>query len=143
MEIKTKFGIGDIIYIIEEVVRYETCVSCNGKGDVDAIINNEKVNIKCPTCRGFGRISSENRVWRVVKERKIGMCNPTIKVIYRVHEIIIREDGIDYVLILHEGSKLHYVDRKRRYGITLREEDGMFSSIEEAQKECDRRNGER
>lgn len=117
MEIKTKYSIKDLLYIIEEE-KYETeCVYCNGTGVVK--IKGKKFD--CPNCDGKGK--TETAVKWIVGDAQ-----------YPDRISIEVEEG--------EKPRISYVfkcgDFPRYY-----DESDCFPSRAKAQAECNRRNNEK
>lgn len=53
MEFKTKYNVNDIVYVLVECVSTMTCPLCRGARHL-VLVDGRK--IKCPECRGDGRI---------------------------------------------------------------------------------------
>lgn len=114
MEIKTKFNLDDIIWVIDSKKVEEICPICEGKGLIG--IKNE--TFACPKCHTNGKINEKDE-WFVKGQIKI----TDIRV---------------WCLYIPE---IRYLDEKfNGNGIMVYEED-CFATEEQAQKECDRRNG--
>lgn len=121
MEFKTKFNIGDKIFIIQSTtyVGKNTCTACNGT----KYINLDGDNFICPKCSGIGYIENyDKKQWRVITE---GEC--AIRPIGKINVEI-------------EGKNIDVTYFPRRMGSFFHEEN-CFGTEQEAQEECDRRNG--
>lgn len=117
MEIRTKFNKDDKVFHIRQVYKKIICPACKGVGkfmidDVECI---------CNTCKGDKKIFIEQMVW-IVDEN-----------IYQIGKIVIvsrytKENSIEYY--------------RNTYGEQfIGKEQNCFATKEEAQKECDKRNG--
>lgn len=116
MEIKTKFGVGDKVWIIKQDYKYERCPKC--KGDSKELIGN--IEYYCANCYGTGKVLSQELEWFV--SENVG----TITQI----KTFIDEGGIDFDYFGGEIFASEY----------LGEEKNLFPTKAEAQAECDRRN---
>lgn len=124
MEITTKFNLNDIVYpieICENSYIYGICPSCSGSGvvTIKSGVNQSIKQLSCSNCVGVGEIKKEKWVNYIGKER-------IVKEIVIKSSAIIGTTSIRYLLNFSHSD-------------LYREED-IFTSSEEAQKECDRRN---
>lgn len=113
MEIKTKYSINDLLYIIEKEKYEKKCEYCNGRG----VVKIKEKNFDCPNCNGKGKTEEESK-WDVVD------CQSPEK-------IHIDADDVDI--------QVYYVFRWGDCPEYIKEED-CFSNRKEAFKECKRRN---
>lgn len=116
MEIRTKFNVKDKLYVIGINKQEEECKICNGIGRV--LIKHK--SFSCPDCNGKGR-QYTGKHWEIY------MSETYPRKIY-----IEIEEG--------EKPKISYVFRWSDIPSYIDEKD-CFKTKEEAQKECDRRNG--
>lgn len=121
MEFKTKFNIGDKIFIIQSTtyVGKNICTACNGT----KYINLGGDSFMCPKCSGIGYIENyDKEQWRVTTDSECAK-RP-------IGKVEIESDG-KYTDITYfpknMGSFFHEID--------------CFKTEQEAQEECDRRNG--
>lgn len=131
MEIKTKFNLGDKVYPITyrmEVVK-QTCNLCEGKGFV--YVKTKK--ILCPEegCYGKGKI-----------EKYIGNKWQLSKIGGIPYPITINRIGIEvynrkYKKLSEYEDRIYYMEDSSR---SMYFEHNCFASIEEAEKECKKRN---
>lgn len=61
------FTIGDEVYTFGYVRKEELCPMCKGNGKIEAIIGEEKSEIKCPKCGNAKRITVDNKVIKKAK----------------------------------------------------------------------------
>lgn len=61
------FTIGDEVYTFGYVRKEELCPMCKGNGKIEAIIGEEKSEIKCPKCGGTKRIVLDTKVIKKAK----------------------------------------------------------------------------
>ena len=114
MIIETKYTKGDkVIYINREIIDIP-CNICDGKGEIDI---KGKV-FECPECRG------SKSSWRFGKW-------------YVAGEIMIDHISIDIAKTKNDKTEIYYFSIKN--GKCVKEQD-CFSTIKDAQDECDRRN---
>ena len=116
MEIKTKFNVGDVIWIIKQDNKYIKCPNCKGKSK--ELVDN--IEYFCPNCYGNGKVLSQELEWFV--SENVG----TITQIKTFTD----EGGID---IDYFGGQIFASEY-------LGEEKNCFATKEKAQKECDKRN---
>ena len=108
MEIRTKFGIKQKVWVIRLSEVFEKCPICDGKER----IKYKGEYFRCPECDGDGKVRKIYPQW-VVKFR-----------------------GSIKRIIINCNKEISYdVDYENE------EEKNLFSTKEEAQKECDKRNG--
>ena len=117
MEIRTKFNVNDEIWTINKIHGYERCPKCRGNSKV--LVGN--IDYYCKECYGEGKKLSQEVKWRVSENS------------YTITQIktFTDEGGTD---VTYFGGKIW----DRSY---LGEEKNCFATEEEAQKECDKRNG--
>lgn len=119
METRTKFNVGDKVWIIQRNnYIYENCDICENTGAVKI----KGKEFLCPECRGERKkIYKVN--WDVTEEAR------------EIKEIIIKK-------LENRPLKISYfcLDKSNHYIIEIHDED-CFATKEEAQKECDKRNG--
>lgn len=114
MEIKTKFKLDDIVWIIDVEKVEENCPICEGKGFVD--IKNETFD--CPKCYTNGKIKEKDE-WFV--KGQIQITDIRVWCLYM--------------------PEIRYFDETfNGNGIMVYEEE-CFLTEAEAQKECNKRNG--
>lgn len=149
MTIKTKFDIGQKIYIVEtNSVLNRNCPTCKGEGRVEAIVvgSNDIINCKCSKCNGTGNVHSKDGTkWSSKKQKKvldtmyvgttmISRDGDIVKAEYFITGINIDENiNIRY---LYKGVSLENEKVKNGYSYGLKEED-IFETLEEAQKYCE------
>lgn len=114
MEIKYKPL--DIVYPIYRRVENIICSYCNGKAEIQ--YKNRKY--ECPICNGT-IIEKEYKEWIVGSKNQI-------------HKIIIYDDKENKYILLFDSYDCNDYDEE------IVEQD-LFATKEEAQKECDKRNG--
>ena len=122
MKIETKFDIGDkVITINRTFTRTEkTCPLCKGEKRFRATADPD-FSIDCPTCAGTGMVGEYNGSrWTVAGEDEIEQIHVSN---YRNPKF----NTIDYTLCKASGTVY---------------ERNVFSSVKDAQTECDRRNME-
>lgn len=112
MEIKTQFNVGDVVYHIYSEYQEQTCKICEGKKTVRI----KDMEFGCPHCIGLGT-TKDKEVWEVVGE-------------LRIYEM--RIWSLEYPI------EIRYYDNKQN---EMAYEENCFATKEEAQKECDKRNG--
>lgn len=126
MTVETKFDLGQSVYIIHESCgnKQVDCKPCSGKGG----IFNDDVYFQCSKCYGSGKVTKhESFGWRVVYEKaKVGKIN--IELTHPKYKE-------------YSKRRIHYmVDATGVGSGSLWSEDNIFSTLEEAQQECDKRN---
>ena len=128
MQIKTKYNLGEQVYPIRLGRHSEhiKCKICEGKGEVT--INNTEKIISCPECYGQGG----RTVWL---NDKWGVCVGSIGYIGKISVEI-------YDKAYEEGKReyRYMLDSTGVGGGTLWKEDMLFTTKEEAEKECEIRN---
>lgn len=113
MEIKTKFKVGDTIYIVRKQKTKINCIICDGTGSV--LINNE--SFSCPKCNGTGEIDKE---------------------VYKAENNIYKINQIKITVNINNISIKYNVKADRIFNIP---EENIFKTQEEAQKLVDKLNG--
>lgn len=114
MKVRTKFNVGDKIVGISKVWVIDVCPDCKGVGEIK--FNN--CSYVCKSCSGSGkRESYTKRSWEVGEYQTISCVVASEK---------------------EKGIEIYYNDVNDRF--IAREQD-CFLTKEEAQKECDKRNG--
>ena len=112
MEIRTKFKVGDVVYTINENYEAQTCKICEGKKTVRI----KNMEFGCPHCNALG-VTQDKIVWTVEDEIRISAI--------RTYN-------------LEENVEIRYFDYKQD---VVAYEENCFATKEEAEKECDKRNG--
>lgn len=119
MEIRTKFDVCDKVWVIQHNnYIYEDCDICENTGAVKI----KGKEFLCPQCRGERKkICKVN--WSVTEETR------------EIKEIIIKK-------LENRSLKISYfyLHKSGHYIVEIHEED-CFATKEEAEKECERRNG--
>ena len=113
MEIRTKFNIGDKVWVIDSRKVEDICPICEGKGYV--IIKNE--NFRCPKCNAYRKINERNEYF--------------IEGQIKITDI--------RVWCLYEPEIRYFDDKYSKEGIMVFEKN-CFATEAEAQAECDKRN---
>jgi RecJ-like exonuclease len=116
MEIKTKFNVNDKLYVIGVNKKEERCKICNGTGTV---LIKKKI-FTCPECNGKGREFTKQH-WEIYMSETYPE-----KINIEIEEG--QKPKISYVFMWSDIPE--YIDEK-----------DCFATKEQAQKECDRRNG--
>lgn len=111
MEISTKYNINQDVFYIERERVAETCSTCKGKKIINVTNGVHCWNIKCPDCRGEGKIHN-------VIHYGVAAGNIIKEVIAR------RSETFSYTKYLLDS------------GIT-KSEKALFPSVEEAEEQCD------
>ena len=121
MEIKTKFNIGDTVYPIFESMEhvFKTCETCGGGSMVQ--INNTDRFINCPDCDSGGVGVWVNGGW-VVRDNPCAIRGIETRHYSEKDSVVCVLDSITI------SVGYHFV------------EQDLFSTEEEAQKECELRN---
>lgn len=109
MEIKTKYDIDQAVFYVERENVIETCSTCEGKRIINVTNGVHCWNIKCPDCRGKGKIHNV--------------------LYYGVADGIIKE------VIAKQSETFSYTKYMLHSGIT-KSEKALFSNVEEAEKKC-------
>lgn len=112
MKIETRFKIGDVVYTIKEKYEEQVCKICDGKRTVRI----KDMVFGCPYCYAAGT-TTDKEIWFVDDEIKISSIRT-----YNLEETV----------------EIRYYDDKQDI---MAYEEHCFVTKEEAQKECDRRNG--
>jgi RecJ-like exonuclease len=130
MDIKTKFNLGQRVYVLSlsNGERWVKCKSCEGNG---TIIHNETVFL-CTKCDGDGeKHEYYGKEWKLeYEEAKIGKIQVEL---YR-QTFINQGKGINSIIYMLDPSGVGS-------GYTWKEED-LFATLEEACAEAERRNKE-
>ena len=123
----TKFIKGEQVYYIDEFYHDRTCSYCSGTGEITLVRNNKVKTVRCPVCKGFG-LENKSK-WKV---SNLGDSIPVTETL--IHSSSWGTD-ISYVLgygdYLYDNTEPVWIDEKN-----------CFSTLEEAQEECNKRNGE-
>lgn len=119
MKIETKFDVGEIVYVIEKEEqqdKYVPCSICNG----NKIIKIEnKPELKCPYCSGYGnKLISYSGLFKIIEK------DTFISAVY---------------IYVYEEKQTVFNYRVESYGNQI-PENKLFKTKEEAQLECDRLN---
>lgn len=130
MEIKTKFSIGDFVYVIKKFGenKYMGCKACNGKGG----IYNEGNYFKCNTCYGSGgKYVWVAESWKVAyKKTKVG------KICVEIYNKKYYKDNPE-----RKDREICYMVEATGVGSgTIWPENQIFKTLQEAEKECEIRN---
>ena len=113
--VENEFAIGEEVYSIINKQMEIKCSLCEGKGQFE----HNTHNVRCPQCKGTGKITSNYKSWEVIDEKltvgsikaNIGSNNITLR--YGLHSKLTR---------LRRGSQ------------------NVFKTYEEAQNKCDELN---
>lgn len=116
MEIKTKFNVGDKVWVINEINGYEKCPKCRGNGKV--LVGN--IDYYCKECYGEGKVLAQTVKWR---------ANENSNTITQIR--IFTDEG---------GTDVAYYDGNIIVSDYLGAEKNCFATKEQAQAECDKRN---
>lgn len=142
MKIESKYSLGDIVYTVQKTQVYENCTVCDGEGTVDVQVKEGYYKVFCPNCKGHKTVvTTTNRIWVILEKVfvGIGMASPIAEAKYEIKEVIVKEDGISYKVVLYnEGANLSRFT-KDRLTKTISEEL-LFLSKVEAQAYCDKMN---
>lgn len=109
MEISTKYNINQDVFYVERERVAETCSTCKGKKIINVTNGIQNWNIKCPDCRGEGKIHNVIHY---------GVASGKIKQV-----IAKRNETFSYTKYLLYS------------GIT-KSETALFPNIEEAENKC-------
>lgn len=106
--------VGDVgyTYSIKEI--QETCPTCQGKGQVSALINGTYYQMRCPACGGYSKTITKDYDY-VIKKIRI------IEIDYRV-----RKRRVDKNLTVNVDKK-SYLDESSTY-LYIEDERGNYSS---------------
>lgn len=122
MTIQTAHNIGDRVYPIEQIdsITYITCPACDGSGDLAVTGENKKFyTCICPECDGRGETTRKRRSQWHVKE------------VATITGIVLEIDHQDIEEVYDlDGNYCHYF-----------EATNLFSTQEQAQRECNMLNG--
>ncbi len=132
MEIKTKFDLGQRVYIIHKSGQLvnRVCKACSGNGDIIHNTQDESFKFMCPNCQGSGQLEEwlSDKLQIAYEKAKIG----------RVGVELYRETFIN------RGSAknriTYMVDETGIGSGNLWNEDDIFATKEEALEECEKRN---
>lgn len=129
MIIKTKFNIGDQFYSIRSSTfkSQKFCDVCAGEGEIK--IPKYESLVMCPACYGRGKIESYGKEeWGVegkdIVEDNLGLYSAPIASVSAE-----RSEWQNKTTYTRKGFANFYYEKD------------MFTTMEEAQDECDRRNG--
>lgn len=109
MEISTKYNINQDVFYVERERVAETCSTCKGKKIINVTNGVHCWNIKCPDCRGKGKIHNVLHY---------GVVDGTIK------EVIAKQ-----------SETFSYTKYMLHSGIT-KSEKALFPNVKEAEKKC-------
>jgi hypothetical protein len=131
MNIETKYNFGDFvvpIWVRREKIKVPTnCPACNDKGKV--VLNDKEYT--CPECRGYTYHTEDGDIEWYVIEDSVGY----------IGKIDIEFYDNQYIELENRKSEIVYMLDSTGVGSgTMWREDCLLTSIEEAQKECNRRN---
>ena len=130
MKIETKFNHGDFVYpILENFDGIKNqCKTCDGTGRVH--INGSERTITCPDCCGRGySIGYADRKWKVCSEFASEIGKISVE---------------HYAGKYKQSCKITYMIETTGVGSgTAWYEHNLFLTLEEAQKECDKRNSKK
>lgn len=115
MEIKTKFNVGDKVFVIDKNRITMVCPECQGIGELKF----NEITYYCKECNGKGKVQSDDLKW-VIREK--------------VKEITKIDTHSD-----RGGTDIYYKDNGF-YSDFIGEEKNCFATKEQAQAECDKRN---
>lgn len=121
MKIKTKYNLGQDVYTIIHLNKQikEKCPVCNGTGHVTLNGN----QYQCPECYGQGiKVEWTSSGWTVDQSSQIGRIDVSVKDDVYKESYMLKYSGIDSGTIWDVGD--------------------LFSTREEAEKECEKRNEE-
>ena len=124
----TKFNLGDTVYIITKNTTYKkkVCNTCDGMKYV--VIKGKK--FICPDCNGYERTEEDGSEWSVTVSGEIG-------------QIAVEVRSKKYRNNNKKKSTTEYMIDSTGVGSgTVHYECDLFGSLEEATKECERRNNE-
>jgi hypothetical protein len=139
MQINTKFGLNDTVWLIgyDSVREWVVCPSCEGEGKVEL----KDGRHSCPTCYGKrGEYKYHDKEWQVQRTLTIGEIAPKV-------QNIVPDDMFDNVGHYVEGATIYtctYMAYETGIGSgSVWDEERLFATKEEAEKECKRRNREK
>lgn len=132
MEIKTKFDLGQRVYIIHKSGQLvnRVCKACSGNGDIVHNTQDESFKFMCPNCQGSGQLEEWlSSKWQVAyKKAKIG------KVSVELYRETFINKGIG-------KNNIRYMMDETGVGSgNTWNEDNIFATQEEALEECEKRN---
>ena len=139
MIFETKFNIGDTVYIIEKAFVFNVCPLCGGVSKIDASIAGEQYEIRCPKCKGQGRIKTTDKpIWVVQETVSVSISSSTPQAVaeYIVDEQLITDSGIILKLKLKNSSGAISPYEVNKFKRTI-SEIYAFATREEAQQFCD------
>lgn len=140
MEIKTKFSNGDKVYTLTRTAKQltSTCPCCAGKG---IILGEDCNDYFCPMCHRKGYLYAGNKtVWEVVGPYTIGQ----VRVEVTGESEGYSPNGIfdNYGPQKYEYIEQYMLEETVLKCRTLHDAASLFSTLEEAQESCDKRNQE-
>jgi hypothetical protein len=132
MEFKTKYSLGDLVYMIVPISNHKSvfCSSCNG----DKYLQLEKNFYKCPRCEGTGKIFQGEYIikWEFFeKPRKIDRI--------RITETI-KKDKSKKIEEIYGFVSSSYSESEREKNFWYIPATNLFSSLKEAKLEVKKRN---
>jgi len=67
---------GDTVFIIASHTQYDKCPMCNGAQKVSAIIGEDRYDVQCPRCNGYGQVHTDSHqvVEKKVSEVRVKLC---------------------------------------------------------------------
>lgn len=106
--------VGDVgyIYSIKEIK--ETCPTCQGKGQVSALINDTHYQMKCPVCGGYSKTITKDYDYEIKKLR-------ITEINYRVRKIKSNQS------VIVVADKSYHMDEHSTY-LCAEDERGNYSS---------------
>lgn len=116
-----KFDIGEEVYLIDWKVSVSIaiCGTCEGSGRAKALIKDKLYSVECPCCKGTKEVKTYNKVWHPIKHKF----------------------EVEYIEVGDKRGERYWIGSKD-YDKLCFSEKALFSSLEEAQAECDRLNEE-
>jgi hypothetical protein len=137
MKLETKYDLNQKVWLIrlQKERKFIECTACYGSGKVT--LGDDKSRT-CPVCYGNrGNYRYLDNKWQLISEMTIGQIQHKIE--------NIKSDGLfDNIGEYKEGNtkeEIKYMAYETGVGSgTLYDEENLFPSIEEAEKECEIRN---
>ena len=127
MEIKSKFSLGQVVWIVKKISREKTCDVCKGTGS----IMYDGYEMKCPKCGGTGKIEDNLRTVYTVSKPLI-ICK--IKSSSWIRNNKNKEQITTWTYNVKPNKR-----NNKNMEIHI-SESRLFSSEQEAQKACDELN---